>query len=65
VLYDESAAAKELGLSPTTLRIWRQRDKGPPYFKLGDRVLYATEDLTRWLMTKRIVPGRTQETKSA
>ena len=38
-------AAEYLGLRPNTLEIWRCRNKGPKYMKLGRRVLYDVADL--------------------
>ena len=38
-------AADFFGLKPNTLEIWRCRDKGPKYIKLGRRVLYDIADL--------------------
>lgn len=38
-------AADRLGLSPTTLEIWRWRGTGPKFRKLGKAVRYAEEDL--------------------
>jgi predicted DNA-binding transcriptional regulator AlpA len=38
-----------LGLSPTTLETLCTRGGGPPFVKLGRRVVYRSEDLARWL----------------
>lgn len=43
------AAARYLGLSPKTLETQRSRGGGPPFVKLGSRVVYREEDLDRWL----------------
>lgn len=32
-----------------TVRYWRHISKGPASFKVGRRVLYAAEDVERWL----------------
>jgi len=40
-LWDESAAAKYLGLSVLTLRKARMTGNGPPYIKLGAAVRYV------------------------
>lgn len=42
-------AASRLGLSPRTLEKWRLLGGGPPFRKLGRRVLYDPEDLADWL----------------
>ncbi|MBI4767855.1 MAG: helix-turn-helix domain-containing protein [Deltaproteobacteria bacterium] len=38
-------AAKIAGLSPQTLRNWRQLGRGPNYIKLGRSVRYSSTDL--------------------
>jgi predicted DNA-binding transcriptional regulator AlpA len=43
------AAAEYLGLSPATLETLRTRGGGPPFVKLGRRVVYRREDLDAWL----------------
>lgn len=43
------AAAEYLGLSPATLETMRSRGGGPPFVKLGRRVVYQREDLDAWL----------------
>jgi len=48
VLTTEQAGAF-LGLSPTTLETLRTRGGGPPFVKLGRRVVYHGDDLARWL----------------
>jgi hypothetical protein len=37
---DETATAKQLGLETKTLRNWRLRGYGPPFFKFGGAVRY-------------------------
>lgn len=36
-----------------TVRYWRHVGKGPASFKLGRRVLYAREDVERWIAESR------------
>jgi len=33
----------------STLAYWRHRGEGPPYAKVGKRVLYRREDVEAWL----------------
>jgi predicted DNA-binding transcriptional regulator AlpA len=35
--------------SPETVRYWRFTSRGPKSFRVGRRVLYAEEDVARWL----------------
>jgi hypothetical protein len=46
-------AADYLGLSPATLETLRTRGGGPPFSKLGRRVVYAREDLDAWLVERK------------
>ena len=54
-------AAAEIGLAEVTLKLWRQRGKGPPYTKLGDsaqaRVMYPRAEFDAWLEARMIRPG--------
>jgi excisionase family DNA binding protein len=49
VVLTTDQAAAYLGLSPTTLETLRTRGGGPPFVKLGRRVVYRSEDLAHWL----------------
>ena len=49
-------AAALLTLSPRTLDRYREIGKGPPYFQLGQRIVYAREDLLDWAWSKRVSP---------
>lgn len=42
-------AAEYLGLSPATLETMRSRGGGPPFVKLGRRVVYRQQDLDAWV----------------
>ena len=46
-------AAQYLGLSPRTLEKFRVVGGGPPFHKLGRRVLYTIEDLQAWAGVRR------------
>jgi predicted DNA-binding transcriptional regulator AlpA len=48
-LISTMAAAKLLGLSPSTLSKWRMKGTGPEYIKVGTRVLYERADIAAWL----------------
>lgn len=54
-----------LGLSPTTLETLRTRGGGPPFVKLGRRVGYRRDDLTRWLGGLRIACGAPPATRDS
>lgn len=44
-LLDVIEASAMLRLSPATLRNWRWKGSGPPYVRLGSRVLYRRSEL--------------------
>lgn len=46
-------AAVYVGLSPATLETMRTRGGGPPFSKLGARVVYRRSDLDGWLEERR------------
>jgi DNA-binding transcriptional MerR regulator len=41
------------GWSVETLRTWRKRSTGPRAFRVGKRLLYATDDVAAWLEAAR------------
>jgi len=47
------AAATYLGLSKSTLDKMRMSGQGPPYLKLGRRVVYDIDDLEQWAAQMR------------
>ena len=50
----EKEAAEFLGLSTHTLRRNRSIKIGPPYIRLGTRVVYDQADLRKWLNEHRV-----------
>ena len=46
-------AAAYLGLSTSTLNKMRLTGTGPPYMKLGRRVLYDLRDLEQWAVQRK------------
>jgi excisionase family DNA binding protein len=38
-----------LEIPETTIRIWRHRKVGPPWFRVGRHVRYRWTDIERWL----------------
>jgi excisionase family DNA binding protein len=51
-LLDQGKAAVQLGLSKRTLERWRVSGDGPPFAKLGKRVLYRQSDLDDWIASR-------------
>lgn len=54
-LIDELEAASRLGLSPYTLRSWRQRKTGKlPFYKLSKSIRYRESDVIDLLENSRV-----------
>ncbi len=52
--YPPKAVAAEEIAAEQTLAQWRHLKKGPPYIKVGARVLYRGSDLLDWLAKNRV-----------
>lgn len=49
-----SEAAKILGVSGKTLELWRVKNRGPDFFKVGGRYYYTEEDLFKFVRLCKI-----------
>jgi len=56
----EQETAAALRVTIRTLRKWRQRGMGPPWTKLGRRVIYGDESRATWLKNQETQPVRQQ-----
>lgn len=57
--FNNAQAAEYLGISPTTLSIWRCTKRyAIPYIRVGNRIRYRKEDLDAWLASRAV--GATQ-----
>ncbi|MBF0097144.1 MAG: helix-turn-helix domain-containing protein [Magnetococcales bacterium] len=45
--------AQRWRITPKTLQNWRCDGKGPPYLKIGGRIVYRLEDVERYEITQR------------
>jgi len=54
--FTTAAAADHLGLARRTLERWRLIHQGPPYRKLGRRVVYPRAELDEWAIAKTVTP---------
>ncbi len=52
-LIDEDEAGKILGLSVRSLQGFRLKGNGPPYVKIGRRVLYSRAELAAYIAARR------------
>lgn len=48
-LLTEEEVAAHLGMATPSMRTWRQRNRGPRWFHLGQQVRYRVGDLISWL----------------
>lgn len=51
-------AAPIVGVSPATLKTWRNKGIGPPYVVIGTRVRYRVCDLEAWMTARTVTPTR-------
>jgi len=56
-LLTEREAADIIRRPGETLRYWRWRGEGPPWFKLGRRVVYDRADLETWIDAQKRSTG--------
>ncbi|MEM8595020.1 MAG: helix-turn-helix domain-containing protein [Pseudomonadota bacterium] len=49
----ERELARHWRVSPRTLQRWRDAGTGPPWFKIGGRVLYAHDDILAFEQGRR------------
>jgi DNA-binding transcriptional MerR regulator len=58
-LLEERDAARALAVSAETLRLWRRRGIGPPYVRVGPRLVrYLRDDLASFIRSRRVEAGR-------
>lgn len=62
-LLDTAAAARFLGVSPGTLRLWRYLDRPdqPAFVRVGRLVKYQQGELARWAASRTEKPGAKQK----
>lgn len=49
----EPEAAEMLGIAVATLRRWRSKREGPPWYRMGHAVRYMKEDIDRFIEESR------------
>lgn len=52
MLLDETQVAEHCRVSLSSVRRWRYRGEGPPYFRLNGLIRYRGEELENWLESK-------------
>lgn len=61
----ESTAAKLLDVTPQTIRMWRYREAGPPFVRIGRTIRYNVEQIRKWAKERTVYPTRTPTGKPA
>jgi len=56
-LLSQEDVAEMLGVSKSTLRIWRRNGRGPAFLKLEKAVFYRLTDVERWLDQRVVDPA--------
>lgn len=51
--WSSKKAARFIEVTDRTLRNWRKRRRGPPYYKRGGRIVYERGELQSWLQGRR------------
>jgi hypothetical protein len=62
--FNTPEAAANLGIRPNTLEIWRCRDRGPMYAKLGSRIVYDPDDLEAFFAARSISTRDTERDRA-
>ena len=57
-LLPQADVAVMLGCTVRTLENWRARRTGPPFIRLGNRVVYREAALEQWLVQQEETPVR-------
>lgn len=55
---EEREVARLAGLSPRTLKRWRDMRSGPPFVKLGRKILYRRDAVSAWLLSREQIQPR-------
>ena len=56
--------SRRWSLSPRTLERWRWLEEGPPYLKIGGRVVYRMEDIEAYEQEQLRLAPSPQETQA-
>jgi excisionase family DNA binding protein len=54
--FNERQAAKYLGVSAGTLRLWRSENRSPRYFRAGKLIRFRVRDLNEWIEARLSAP---------
>jgi predicted DNA-binding transcriptional regulator AlpA len=58
-------AAELLGVAESTLAVWRSKNRGPAYYKVGRSITYKLTDIEEWIESScRKEPGKHEPEKT-
>lgn len=57
---NERQAARYLGVSSGTLRLWRSQGRSPVYFRAGKLIRFRRADLNEWIEQRLSTPTTTK-----
>jgi predicted DNA-binding transcriptional regulator AlpA len=52
--------SEQTRIAEDTLKYWRYTGTGPPWFKLGGRVVYDSDEVDAWIEQQRATTGTAQ-----
>lgn len=55
-LLTPSQVQEVYNLNAKTLANWRHQSKGPSYYKMSNKVMYAVEEIEKWLRESIVIP---------
>lgn len=57
--------AARIRVTPTTLKVWRHRNQGPPFYRYGRRVVYRASEVDAWVRSHRVGGDASDEVVAA
>ena len=54
--FNTEEAARRFGIPVRTFMHWREKRRGPVYYRVGSRVLYTAEDIEKFIATTMVRP---------
>ncbi|MDY6987714.1 MAG: helix-turn-helix domain-containing protein [Thermodesulfobacteriota bacterium] len=52
----DKEVARAFCLNLGTLRNYRSKNQGPPFYRIGGRILYSLDEVRQWFQANRVEP---------
>jgi predicted site-specific integrase-resolvase len=52
--FSPDEAARTIGVASQTLARWRCEGGGPPFIRVGRKIMYGATDITAWMNSRRM-----------